>query len=228
MYFDKKLSGVDCVQTLSRLNRTTPGKTDTFILDFVNSPDDIKAAFAPYYGEAELLEASDPNDIYDLQSKLLKAGVFDRGEVYLYAEAFFDKKSTQALLSARLPAVEGHKTAENLLKHLRETRNLLEVFKKNVNSYSRFYEFISQVLRGNFPDAVSTAVMDSFDNHSRWRPASSLTRENRGQAPLLPHSPVADVCGGIQDQTGEPENRSCTGRKNSQKGLASAALVIIP
>ncbi len=176
MYVDKKLSGVDCVQTLSRLNRTTPGKTDTFILDFVNSPDDIKAAFAPYYGEAELLEASDPNDIYDLQSKLLKAGVFDRGEVDLYAEAFFDKKSTQALLSARLqPAVdrfkdawkradeavrekelesrrceeagdaEGHKTAEDLLKHLRETRNLLEVFKKDVNSYSRFYEFISQV-----------------------------------------------------------------------------------
>src|SRR5690625_1569927 len=53
MYVDKKLQGVDCVQTLSRLNRTFPGK-ETFVLDFFNDPKDILEAFEPYYGKAEL------------------------------------------------------------------------------------------------------------------------------------------------------------------------------
>ena len=183
MYVDKKLSGVDCVQTLSRLNRTFPGKDCTFVLDFANDPEDIQAAFAPYYGQTELKDVSDPNAVYDLETKLYKAGIFERREVEAYAEAFFERKSTQALLSSLLqPAVdrftgrwkenaaairgleadikhrqasgdsEGVKQADAQLKVTREDRDLLEVFKKDVNSYSRFYEFISQVADLESPD----------------------------------------------------------------------------
>ncbi len=67
MYVDKKLGGVECVQTLSRLNRIYPGKAErgTFILDFFNDPDDILESFQPYYQTAELTDVSDPNLIID-------------------------------------------------------------------------------------------------------------------------------------------------------------------
>jgi type I restriction enzyme R subunit len=72
MYVDKKLAGVECVQTLSRLNRTYPNKaeTGTFVLDFFNDPDEILEAFQPYFQTAELLDVSDPNLIFALQDKL--------------------------------------------------------------------------------------------------------------------------------------------------------------
>ena len=68
MFVDKKLSGVKAVQTLSRLNRTTRGKVDTFVLDFVNSAEDIKASFEPFYEETVLLEETDPNVVYDMKN----------------------------------------------------------------------------------------------------------------------------------------------------------------
>ena len=61
MFVDKKLSGVKVVQTLSRLNRTCFGKEDTFVLDFVNSAEDIQAAFSPYYEETTIEETTDAN-----------------------------------------------------------------------------------------------------------------------------------------------------------------------
>lgn len=72
MYVDKKLGGVECVQTLSRLNWTYPGKADsgTFILDFFNDPEDILKSFKPYYQTAELADVSDPDLIFDLFDKL--------------------------------------------------------------------------------------------------------------------------------------------------------------
>ena len=65
MYVDKKLGGVECVQTLSRLNRIYPGKSDfgTFVLDFYNDPEDIQSAFQPYYEETQLNDVTDPNAI---------------------------------------------------------------------------------------------------------------------------------------------------------------------
>lgn len=68
MYVDKALGCVECVQTLSRLNRTYPGKAQsgTFVLDFYNEPDDILAAFQPYYQTAELTDVSDPQLVFDM------------------------------------------------------------------------------------------------------------------------------------------------------------------
>ena len=107
MYVDKKLNGVDCVQTLSRLNRIYPGKDDPFVLDFVNDPDDILAAFRPYYRTAELESVSDPNLIYDLQQKLDDEHIYTTQEVNAFADAFFDPKQTQDKLSYHTrPAVD--------------------------------------------------------------------------------------------------------------------------
>src|SRR5690554_4472195 len=106
MYVDKKLQGVDCVQTLSRLNRTFPGK-ETFILDFFNDANDILESFLPYYNKAELADVSDPQIIYDLQQTLDDEHIYHWDEVEAFAAAFFDPKASAAKLSYYcLPAKE--------------------------------------------------------------------------------------------------------------------------
>ncbi|WP_456506925.1 hypothetical protein [Arthrobacter sp. TE12232] len=80
MYVDKKLSGVSAEQTLSRLNRTAVGRDQTFVLDFVNDPDEILASFQPYFREAALEGLSDPNVVHDPQAKL------DTAQIYLESE----------------------------------------------------------------------------------------------------------------------------------------------
>src|SRR5690606_41256667 len=92
MYVDKRLSGVLAVQTLSRLNRTYPGKEDTFVLDFVNKPDEILESFKPYYRTAQLTEVTDPNLVHELQKKLDKAGVYLVRDRDGFAAAFLSPK----------------------------------------------------------------------------------------------------------------------------------------
>ena len=177
MYVDKKLGGVDCVQTLSRLNRIYPGKEQTSILDFVNETDDIKKAFAPYYKTTSLEDVTDPNILYDLESKLQASGIFTQQEVESYAKAFFDPKGTQAQMSAAVkPAADRYKgrykellksiyaldeqievakrqrdkTQEHNLSLEREEvakqKRALEIFKKDLGTFVRMYEFLSQIV----------------------------------------------------------------------------------
>ena len=179
MYVDKKLHGVECVQTLSRLNRTYPGKaeTGTFVLDFFNEPDDIRDAFQPYFETAELFSVSDPNLIYDLFEKLRSAGIFLWHEVDQFCDAYLQKsKSNAALSNICKPAVERwtnrykealteykkkkeifertKKTkdpvlianAETDFKEAKEEKDALEIFKKDLGTYVRFYEFMSQIV----------------------------------------------------------------------------------
>src|SRR5438132_3704665 len=70
MYVDKRLSGIQAVQTLSRLNRTHTGKEDTFVLDFVNEPEEIREAFQPYYEQTLVGEQATVQQLYGLQAKL--------------------------------------------------------------------------------------------------------------------------------------------------------------
>lgn len=107
MYVDKKLGGVDCVQTMSRLNRVFPGKEETYVLDFFNEPADVLAAFQEYYQTAELLDVSDPNLIWDLFEKLRASGIFLWTEVTQFSKVFFVKsKSNAAISNVCRPAVE--------------------------------------------------------------------------------------------------------------------------
>lgn len=84
---------MDCVQTLSRLNRTFDDSKQTFILDFFNDAADILAAFMPYYNKAELSDVTDPMHIYDLQQKLDDEHIYNWHEVEAFAQAFFDPKA---------------------------------------------------------------------------------------------------------------------------------------
>ena len=81
MYVDKRLAGIQAVQTLSRLNRAYPGKDTTYVLDFVNDPAEVLAAFKTYYTTAELADCHDPNLVFNLRAKLDAAGHYDEFEV---------------------------------------------------------------------------------------------------------------------------------------------------
>jgi len=179
MYVDKKLGGVECVQTLSRLNRTYPGKaeTGTFILDFFNDPDDILEAFQPYYQTAELDDVSDPDLIFDLSDKLRAENIFQWHEVEQFCDAFLQKsKSNAAIANICKPAVERWQkryksvievykhekdnfertkktadavliaNAENSFKECKQEKGALEIFKKDLGTFVRFYEFMSQIV----------------------------------------------------------------------------------
>jgi hypothetical protein len=90
MYVDKRLSGVQAVQTLSRLNRTTPGKEDTFVLDFVNDADEIQRSFQPYYEQTVVAESADPHQLYELQHRLEALQVTHEGNVMTLLQAGSD------------------------------------------------------------------------------------------------------------------------------------------
>ncbi|MHA7809677.1 MAG: type I restriction endonuclease subunit R [Marinobacter adhaerens] len=176
MYVDKKLKGVECVQTLSRLNRLFPGK-ETFILDFINGAQEVLDSFLPYYNKAELTGVSDAQVVYDLQDALDAEQIYHWDEVEAFARAFFDPKAQASKLSYYCqPARErfnkrykllreersqaradrkqseangntvGMKQADATLKEIGEGLDQLDLFKKNLTSFVRAYEFLSQIV----------------------------------------------------------------------------------
>jgi type I restriction enzyme R subunit len=143
MYVDKKLGGVNAVQTLSRLNRTHPEKRGTMVLDFANEADEIKAAFEPYYETTLLSEATDPNLLYEIQTRLADFPVYTHADVEAFARVYFDPKATQDRLYAVLaPVVERFRTLPDEERH---------DFRGQLGDYVRLYAFLAQVL--TFADA---------------------------------------------------------------------------
>ena len=98
MYVDKKLSGVACVQTLSRLNRTTAGKEETFVLDFENSAEDIEKGFQPFYDRVTLSKETDPNQLYNIRTDLDKFAIHEAADVEAFAAQWFAAKPKLELL----------------------------------------------------------------------------------------------------------------------------------
>jgi type I restriction enzyme R subunit len=143
MYVDKKLSGVQAVQTLSRLNRAAPGKEDTFVLDFVNDPQEIYEAFKPYYEQPSIGEQADPHQLYELQTRLEDLQIFHKDEVENFCKVFFKPKESQgpsdhALMNSYLdPAVNRFKSLDEEMQE--EFRHLLFTFRN-------LYSFLSQVI----------------------------------------------------------------------------------
>lgn len=138
MYVDKKLSGVNAVQTLSRLNRTHPGKEETSVLDFANSVDEIQESFQPYYERTILSKATDPNLLHDLERELLEYDVYSESDVEKFAATYFSKRGTQARLYGLLePVVERFEELDADQK--RE-------FRHELVKYVRLYSFLSQIV----------------------------------------------------------------------------------
>lgn len=107
MYLDKKISGVEAVQTLSRLNRTFPGKDKTFVVDFANEAEEILAAFKTFYRDARVADIQDPNIVYDIKQRLDGMFIYEQAEIEAFGEAIVDPKVThQKLYSLTQPATE--------------------------------------------------------------------------------------------------------------------------
>jgi type I restriction enzyme R subunit len=147
MYVDKKLSGVTAVQTLSRLNRTAKGKDVTYILDFVNEPQEILEAFQPYFRDAQLTDITDQNLVNDIETKLDHSGIYDLSEVEEVARTFVLKKGNNKL-SASLAQVKDRfwKKFEAATKASdRLELDRLEDFRKTLLSFAKTYDFLSQI-----------------------------------------------------------------------------------
>lgn len=144
LYVDKLLSGVKAVQTLSRLNRTAPGKEDTFVLDFVNSRETIFEAFQPYYELTALTQNPDPNHLYDLKGQLDQYQIYLTSEINAFAKVYFDPKTkmtpkAQGKLYALLePAIDRYKALEN--------EEQQDEFKKSLRTWTNLYSFLSQLI----------------------------------------------------------------------------------
>ena len=142
MYVDKKLEGVNAVQTLARLNRTHAGKTDTFVLDFRNDPDTIADGFRPFY-DTTIVEPVDGNILYGFAAAIEAAGVFTVADVDNYWSVFClvtpdQRKGNGALYAALAGAVERFKTELD--------EEVQEQFRSDLDAYIRAYSFLSQIV----------------------------------------------------------------------------------
>jgi len=144
MYVDKRLDGVQAVQTLSRLNRKIPGKDEPFVLDFVNKPADIYAAFKPYFDSTSLQESSDPARLEALKHELDQQQIYHWPEVEAFAQVFYKPTAQQvpadhALMHKHLqPAVERFKAIENMEQRA--------AFREKLATYVQLYSFLSQII----------------------------------------------------------------------------------
>ncbi len=138
MYVDKKLSGVAAVQTLSRLNRTQPGKADTFILDFANSAEEIKASFEPFYEES-FSTPTEPNVLYAMEHDLMAARVLSLPEMEATIGALLSgDASQQSVLYANLTPAIGRFVAF--------PEEDQDSFRRTLEHFCRAYAFIAQVM----------------------------------------------------------------------------------
>ncbi|WP_114964069.1 type I restriction endonuclease subunit R [Tritonibacter mobilis] len=160
MYVDRKLSGLQAVQTLSRLNRTRVGKNRTFILDFQNTIEDIQTAFRPFY-EATTVEAmSDPNQVYDLEGRLFKFGYLDKDEIERFSQTYFKGP----LSTADRPRLEGlvRQAVARFEADDDDDEGRQEEFRQLLKSFNRFYAFIAQVI------SLEDTSLEKLASYGSW------------------------------------------------------------
>jgi type I restriction enzyme R subunit len=220
MYVDKKLDGVNAVQTLSRLNRTHPDKDDTMVMDFVNEADDIQKSFQPYFETTLLSEATDPNKLYDLKRLVEEFHIFGKEEVDDFATVYFGSKRKQEdlhpLIDAVVPIFEARSSEErgDFRKYISDFVRLY-AFLSHVITFSdgeleKFYQYTRHVLRKlrlpktPLPVEVTEAInMESFriqqtssgaikliDEDGELKPISALGTGQKKQADLAPLSEI--------------------------------------
>jgi type I restriction enzyme R subunit len=189
MYVDKRLAGIQAVQTLSRLNRAHPGKDTTYVLDFVNDPAEVLEAFQTYYETATLETTTDPNIVFDLRAKLDSSGYYDDNEVERVVRVELDPRSKQSDLVAALEPVfdrvmRKHRAAREALRVARDRKDsaaetaaqaeleALELFRRDMGAYLRLYTFLSQIF-----DYGQTALEKRAIFYKRLIPLLDFERE---------------------------------------------------
>lgn len=147
MIVDKKLKGIKAVQTLSRLNRICPGKNDTFVIDFINTAEEIKNAFQPFYTETALAGEVNADLVYKVRDELRSSGIYTDEDVNAVAALLFRKKEDK---KKEPDAVMGKIMA--LLKPVTNRYNGMDSdgkynFRRNLRKFIKWYGFVSQVCR---------------------------------------------------------------------------------
>lgn len=192
MYVDKRLAGIQAVQTLSRLNRAHPGKDTTYVLDFVNDSEEVLAAFKTYHTTAELSATTDPNLVFNLRAKLDAAGHYDDFEVDRVVAAELNPDAKQSELVAALEPVQDrvmkrYKAAQEVLKVAQNTKNetaiesaqnelnALILFKSDMGAFIRLYTFLSQIF-----DYGNSAIEKRAIFYKRLLPLLEFGREREG------------------------------------------------
>ncbi len=143
MYVDKNLSGLQAVQTLSRLNRTHPGKTGTYILDFQNKIEDIRSAFKPYFEATTLEERTDFNQIYDLEGRIMQSTYLIKEEIEQFSDEFYKG----GLTTDDRIQLEGLVRQTITRFNMDEDEASQEEFRQLIKSYMRFYSFVAQIVK---------------------------------------------------------------------------------
>ena len=140
MFVDKKLGGTSTVQTLSRLNRTKRGKDSTMVLDFVNDPEKVREDFQKFYGKnyIEQNNETDPNSLYDVQSKVRDFRIFTNDDVQAFANIFFDEFAKKEMLNIILDRIcDKVSNMDDATK---------DMFRKTCKSYCNIYKFMCQII----------------------------------------------------------------------------------
>lgn len=161
MYVDKKLSGVATVQTLSRLNRTYPGKTAPMVVDFRNSPASIQQDFKLYYSDAHVEGDVDPNALYTLGERLDTADMYTHEEMDAVADAFLADSGGEAIANVLAPIKNrwNGQMRQAVLSKDKAKRDELEQFRADVISYRNAWQFLSQIVDYQDPDLHRRAIL---------------------------------------------------------------------
>ena len=172
MYVHKRLDGIAAVQTLSRLNRAYPDK-DTYVVDFVNDPEAILAAFKPYYETAELEGVTDPHVVYDLRAKLDATGYYTNADVQIVAQVVLLQGRQSALDAVLVPLAtrllqeyrqakvtftEQEDASTPAAKSAKDRIDALLLFKKDMQTFARLYGFLSQIFDYGNTDIEKRAI----------------------------------------------------------------------
>lgn len=146
MYVDKRLAGIQAVQTLSRLNRTHPLKDDTFVLDFVNDPAEIQEAFRQYYEGSVMGEQVDPNRLYEVKSELDASGIYLQTEVTEFSAVFFAPKRRQSPGDHKAMNAILDKAVARFVQLQNSEEDEAELWRGKVQAFHNLYSFLSQVI----------------------------------------------------------------------------------
>ncbi len=146
MYVDKRLAGIQAVQTLSRLNRTHPLKEDTFVLDFVNDREDIRDAFKTYYEGAEMGDEVDPARMYQVKGELDASGIYLAEEVERFCSIYFKPKQRQSPADHQAMNAMLDPGVARFAKFQIEEEEEAELWRGKARAFHNLYGFLSQVI----------------------------------------------------------------------------------
>jgi len=146
MYVDKRLAGIQAVQTLSRLNRTHPLKDNTFVLDFVNDPEEIQEAFRQYYEGSVMGEKVDPDRLYEVKAELDESGIYLHSEVNDFSRVFFAPKRRQSTSDHKVINAILDQAVVRFTLIQEDKEEEAELWRGKVQAFRNLYSFLSQVI----------------------------------------------------------------------------------